>query len=236
MEDGIVEGTALFAGLNIVSIPGFTEPVSSLSHLAGAGLFGVLGFFLIRRGRENPAQLASLAIYALSCVLLFSLSGVYHLLSFGGTARAVLERLDHGAIFMLIAGTFTPVHAILFRGLGRWGVLLLIWTAAVTGITLKTIFFADVTEGLGLVFYMVLGWVGVLSAIALGRRYGIGFIKPLLWGGVAYTLGALVDFLRRPVLIPGVFAAHEVFHFLILIGAGLHWRFVWRLAAGTFRP
>jgi predicted membrane channel-forming protein YqfA (hemolysin III family) len=98
---------------------------------------------------------------------------------------------------------FTPAHVILFRGSGRWGMLLIIWAAAATGIILKTVFSAGLSEGRGLVFYLVLGWLGTVSGVALGRRYGLTFIQPLLWGGMAYTLGALVDFLGRPVLVPG---------------------------------
>src|SRR5207253_742757 len=122
--------------MDILPIAGFREPVSSLSHLIGAGVFAVLGFFPIRRGLGSPARVISLAVYVFATIFLLSMSGVYHLLDFGGSARAVLQRLDHGAIFVLIAGTFTPPHIILFRGPGRWGMLLLIWGAAAAGITL----------------------------------------------------------------------------------------------------
>lgn len=223
----------LLAGMDILPIPGFREPVSSLTHLLGAGVFAVLGFFLIRRSLGSPARVVSVTVYVLSCISLLSLSGVYHMLEFGGMARAVLERLDHGAIFVLIAGTFTPAHVILFRGRGRWGMLTLIWAAALAGITLKTIFFASVPESLGLVFYLVLGWLGAFSAVALWRCYGLEFIKPLLWGGVAYTVGAVVDFLGWPVLLTGIFGTHEAFHVAVLLGAALHFRFIWQFGSGV---
>src|SRR5206468_263534 len=150
----------------------------------------------------------------------------------GGTPHRVMERLDHGAIFVLIAGTFTPTHGLLFRGPLRWGPLLLVWTAAITGITLKTIFFTSLTEWLGGTFYLALGWIGALSAVVLGQRYGWRFILPLLLGGVAYTVGVALDLLSCPPLIPGVVHAHEVFHVAVLVGALYHWRFIRQFAAG----
>ena len=219
----------------IFPIPGFTQPVSSLTHLLGAGVFAVLSIFLLRRGLGNRVRVACLAVFCFSSVFQLSMSGVYHMLSFETSGRAVLERLDHSAIFILIAGTFTPVHGILFRGIGRWGVLLLIWTAAITGVTLKAIFFHSMSETLGLTLYLVMAWIGGLSGVALWRHYGLTFIKPLLAGGVAYTLGAALDFGRWGPVIPGVIEEHEMFHVAILVGLAFHWRFIWSFADGEVK-
>lgn len=218
--------------LNLYHLPGFPEPFRALSHLAGAVLFCVLGFLLLRRGRGDSARLVFLGIFAGSCVLLFAMSGVYHMVVRGGTARQVMERLDHGASFVLIAGTFTPAHGLLFRGRLRWGSLLLIWAAAIAGITLKTIYFDDLAEWLGLSFYLTLGWFGSVSATLLARRYGFAFFKPLLFGGLAYTIGGVMEFFGWLVVIPRVVHAHDVFHRAVLVGAFFHWRFVWQFADG----
>lgn len=132
------------------AIPGFSDPISSLSHLAGALICLGMTFPLLRRAGGHGGRIVYLSVFAFSCVLLLSMSGVYHLLHPGGMARAVLMRLDHGAIFVLIAGSFTPIHGILFSGLGRWVPLALIWAAAITALTLKTVFFADLPLWLGL--------------------------------------------------------------------------------------
>jgi len=213
----------------MLSIPGFSDPVSSLSHLAGAVTFAILSAPLIARGRG--AMRISLAVFALSCVLLLSLSGVYHLLSPGTTARGVLMRLDHAAIFVLIAGSFTPVHVILLRDLWHRHLLAWIWVAATAGLVLKTVYFDATPEWVGLLMYLGLGWLGVISTVALARRFGVRFVLPLVWGALAYTIGALVDFLGWPVLVPGVVGPHEIFHLAVLAGISFHWAFINRIAA-----
>ena len=210
----------------IESIPGFTHPVSSLTHLIGAGVFALLAIPLWRRcGGENLCRWTT-AVFSFTVVLLLSMSGVYHLLSSQGTAHEVMERLDHAAIFALIAGSFTPLQPIFFCSpFGRWGVLLLVWTLAVSGIVLKVIFFDSIPELLGLSFYLGLGWLGLASGIALGRRFGLRFISPLLTGGLAYTIGAIADFARWPILWPGVIGPHELMHLGVLTGIACFWWF-----------
>ncbi len=216
----------------LVPLPGFHEPFSAISHLLGAAAFLILGFMLVRRGGGDRARMAALGIYAGSCVLLLSLSGVYHMLPRGCEAHRVVGRLDHSAIFVLIAGTFTPTLFILFRGWLRWGQLVLIWAAAITALTLKMIFFDELAEWLGLSFYLTLGWIGGVPAVLLARRYGFAFIRPLIGGGLAYSIGGVTDFVRWPAIVPGVVHAHEVFHVAVLAGVALHFRFIWQFATG----
>ena len=216
----------------MLSIPGFSDPVSSLTHLAGAATFAVLGAFLIARGRGDPWRVASLAVFVFSCVLLLSLSGVYHLLTPGTPARGVLLRLDHAAIFVLIAGSFTPVHAILLHERWQHWVLAGIWGAAIAGLVLKTVYFDTMPPWLGLLMYLGLGWMGVISTAAIARRFGVRFVLPLVWGALAYTVGALVDFLRWPVLVADVVGPHEIFHLAVLAGISFHWWFIRGIARG----
>jgi hemolysin III len=216
------------------SIPLFADPFSALSHLLGAAAVALLSVPLVRKGRRatcrSRARVASLITFSASAVLLLGLSASYHMLVHESAARAVLQRLDHAAIFVLIAGTFTPVHAILFRGAWRWGMLALVWSIAVIGVTLKSVFFGGVSETLGLSLYLGMGWLGIISGAVLAHRQGIGHATPILAGGVAYTLGAVAERFRWPVLIPGVIESHEVFHVAVLTGLALHWWFVWRIA------
>jgi channel protein (hemolysin III family) len=221
----------------VVAIPGFSEPFSSLSHLIGAAVFLVLGVLLVRKGVEARRRsgagvggVLSLAVFSVSAVLLLCMSGVFHLATLHSGAREVLKRLDHAAIFVLIAGTFTPVHTILFRGPWRWGMLAFIWMVAALGVTLKSIYFANLPQTAGLVLYVAMGWVGLLSMIMFWLRHGPEKLWPLVAGGLVYTAGAVVEWAEPADLVPGVIRAHEVFHVAVLIGLGLHWRFMWSIA------
>ncbi|MBI2806802.1 MAG: hemolysin III family protein [Planctomycetes bacterium] len=210
--------------------PGCHEPFSALSHLAGAVLFLFLGAFLLQRGRGDRTRLAFLGVYAASCVLLFTMSSLFHMAVRGGSAHRIFERLDHSAIFLLVAGTFTPIHGLLFQGWLRWGPLILIWTGALLGITLKTIFFEQVADWFGLFLYLALGWFGVFGVILLARRHGFTYARPLLLGGLVYSIGGILDLQSWPIVIPGWLHAHELFHVTVLLGALLHWGFIWRIA------
>ena len=207
------------------SIPGFADPFSSIIHLLAAVIFFVLGIFLVGRGRGSLGHSIALALFVFSVVFLLSMSGVYHLLS-GGTGRIVLQRLDHAGIFLLIAGSFTPLHVIMFKGFLRWGILSIIWTLAIAGLTLKVIFFDSIPEWISLSVYLGLGWLGMISGLLLARRFGMSFIKPLVLSGLSYSLGGITEYLRWPVLIPGIIGPHEIFHIAVIFGIGFHWHFI----------
>ncbi|MCC7404881.1 MAG: hemolysin III family protein [Bdellovibrionales bacterium] len=213
--------------MNIIAIPGFSEPFSCWSHLLAAVSAAGGFYFLARKGRGNFARLWALGLFSFSLIFLFSMSGVYHLLEPGGTPRAVLQRLDHAGIWVLIAGTFTPIHTILFRGAWRWGILLLVWGVAITGLVLEVVFFSAIPEWVSLGFYLGLGWVGVLTAWRFVRQFGEKSFHLLWVGGVFYSLGAVMEFLRWPVVIEGIMGPHEVFHLFVMAGALTHWWFVY---------
>jgi len=197
-----------------------------MTHLFSAAIFLLLGLRLIHRGRDSLIKAISFGVFVFSSVFLLSMSGVFHLLEPQGNARDVLQRLDHAGIFFLIAGTFTAVHSVLFRGIWRWGMLLIIWAIAIASITLKTIYFHDLSEWLGLSLYLGMGWLGAITGVLLYRRFGFAFIKPLVYGAMAYTAGAVIEFIRIPALIPGVIGPHEIFHIAVLAGLGYHYVFI----------
>jgi channel protein (hemolysin III family) len=217
--------------ITIYPIPGFSEPVSCFTHLLGASVFLVLGIVLVRRDHGHWGRVAALGTFAFGSVFLLSTSGIYHLLAPHGAPRAVLQRLDHAAIFFVIAGTLTAVLAILFTGRWRWGSIAVLWAITASAITLKTIFFDRVPEGLGLALYLGLAWLGAILVVRIHRRFGWRIVRPLVLGGLAYTIGAVLEYLRRPVLIEGVVGPHELFHFAVLAGLAWHWRFLYRFSA-----
>lgn len=218
-------------GIDAFAIPGFREPVNCFTHFLAALVFSILSFYLIRKGRGSWLRIASLSVMAFSSVFLLSMSTVYHMLG-PGTGRDVLRQLDIAGVFGLIAGTMTPIHAILDRGFKRWASLFLVWSAAITGITLRTIFSESLPSGVGIAIFLLFGWTGLITFVLLWRRYNFRFVKPLFWGGVAYSLGAVVLGQNRLIVIPGMAGAHEVWHVAVLIGLGLHWRFAFQFAQG----
>ena len=207
-----------------ISAFGLNDPAGSITHLVGAFVFLVLSIPMIRRSMGSPAKWISLTIFAASAVLLLLSSGIFHAMPSGTPVREVFKRLDHAAIFILIAGTFTPIHVILFKGVMRWGVLVPIWVAALAGITLKTVFFTSTPEWLGISIYLVMGWAGAISMVGAWRLYNLRFVSPLILGGFAYTVGALCEFTGEPTLIEGVIRSHEMFHIAVLVGldVGIH--------------
>lgn len=207
----------------IYSIPGFSEPFSSLSHLIAAAVFAIIGGYLLYRERNNAPRFISLSIFVFSCVLLLTVSGVFHSLQQDGLSREIFRRIDHAAIFIFIAGTFTPIHGLLFEGWRRWGILLMVWGLAVLCLSLKMIFFQEMARWLGLTLYLGMGWMGAISAYLLYQRYGTRFLKYLFFGAFAYTAGALIDYFQFPRVVPGVIGPHEVFHVSVLFGMGFHW-------------
>lgn len=217
--------------VTIHPIPGFSEPFSSLSHLLGALVVLAFAVPLLWRSRGRLGHTLALAIFVFSALFALTMSGVYHLLPPNTAAKEAFLRLDHAGIFLLIAGSFTPPHVILFRGGWRWGMLLLVWTLAAAGIALTAASAHAIPDWFSLTYYLGLGWIGAFSGIKLWRRFGFSFIRPVLCGGLAYTAGALAAFIRWPVLIPGVIEAHELFHIMVLAGLACHWRFMVRIAA-----
>ncbi len=216
----------------IIPIPGFYQPFSSLSHLLGAVVFAGFSLPLLLRGRGDGPRLTSLAIFCLGTVTLLTISGTYHLLDPAGSARPVIRRLDHAAIFVLIACSFTPSLIILFRGRTRWGILSLVWLYAIVAIVFKLAYFDQISSRQGLAMYLLMGAIGIFPCVLLSRLHGWLFLKPILFGGLAYALGGTLESFHWPIMVPGVIQWHEVFHIAVLIGLGFHWAFVFTIADG----
>lgn len=221
---------------NIDPVPGFGEPFSALSHLIPAAIFLVLAPRLISRGRGSAWRVVCLSVFAFAIVFQLAMSGVSHQLEQSSTGARVLLVLDHAAIFFLIAATFTPIHGILFTGFLRTGALIFLWTSAITGIVLKSIFFAQTPTWVGASLYVILGWMGLVSGIALFCRYGYKSMHLLLYGGLAYTFGLIFEIITAKLQfqpIPGFIGGHEIFHLCVLSGMAFHWKFISGFADGT---
>lgn len=217
-----------------ISIPGFTDPVSSFTHLFIIPVFIYFAYLLLKKRRGHDGTLIYHMIYLFAVLFMFSMSGTYHLLDRASAGREVLQRLDYSGIFLLIAATFTPIHGILFRKFYRWGILLLLWLLGINGIVFISIFFTAIPEWLSLTFFLSMGWIGLFSGYLVVTEYGYKFIKPLLYGALSYTIGAIIDYLRWPVIIEGVAGPHEIFHIFVIMGVFFHFRFIYSFASKNY--
>lgn len=217
------------------SIRGFNDPMSSISHLAGTVIFFLLSIFLLWSARRSKKTFWFSFQFAGATLFMLSMSFVFHMMEVGGTARDVMLRLDVAAIFVLIASTFTVIHGILFSGWRRWAIILLLWIIAVTGITLRTIFFHSIPSWLGDGIFILMGWIGAFSAYLLWNQYRWRAVKWVIGGGLFYTIGALSNTFGWPIFINRVWGPHETFHLMVLGGLGTHWAFVWSIADGSFQ-
>jgi channel protein (hemolysin III family) len=218
--------------VEVIGLPGFREPVASFTHLLGAAVALAAAPSLWMRARRHGASTWSIHLFWLSCVTLLSISGTYHMFSPHTTAREVMMRLDVAAIFFFIASTCTPLYFLLFKGVARWSMLIAVWIVAITGITLRMIFFQETQSWFGLAIFLSMGWMGAGASIVIWRRYGFTYLRQLVFGGFAYSIGALGLGLGKPTLIPGVIEAHEVWHIWVLVGIACHWAFIWNVAGG----
>jgi channel protein (hemolysin III family) len=219
------------------ALPGFCQPISSLLHLLAACAALVAAASLVKLARGSPIHRWSLVVYACCVVANLGISGVYHALPLHRTPRAVLQRFDHFAIWLLIAGSFTALHGVACRGFWRGGVLAIAWAYAACGVILQACCFRVFASRPGLLLYLGFGWLGVVSIVKIGRDFGYRTVRPIWWAGIAVTGGALLEnFARGLVFVPGWVRSHEVFHLAVVVGVGLHWGCVRQLVRIQQRP
>ena len=197
------------------------EPVNGLTHLCGAiaAFFGLIALLLV--GWGETLRVVSVIIYALSLIAMFSASAAYHLAKVKPKPLEVLRKLDHSAIFLLIAGTYTPFCLNAFTGFWHWGLLAIIWGIAAIGIVIK-IFYITSPRWLHTGTYVVMGWLCMLAAPQMPSVLPASAIVWLIVGGVIYTLGAVVYATKIFNFAPGEFGFHEVWHIFVLLGAAAH--------------
>ena len=213
----------------IIPLLGFYEPISSISHLLAAILMFYAGYRLIIKGFGNHIRVIALVIYSASAIFLFIMSGLYHMLP-PGIAKQVFIRLDYIGIWFLIAGSFTPIHIILFRKRWRWLILLIVWGMALIGVTFTALFAQDIPSWLMKVIFLVFGWIGTMSCYRIYKLYGWQMLKPVVIGGLIYSIGVIMDMFQFPVIITGILEHHELFHFFVIGGAAFHWYFIYKIA------
>ncbi|MGF7086624.1 hemolysin III [Kroppenstedtia sanguinis] len=197
------------------------EPVNTWTHFVTflAGIVGLV--FLILLSREQLSALVTMTIYGVSVILLYGASSLYHWVRTTPEKEMILKKLDHIAIYLLIAGSYTPVFYYGLEGAWKWVMLTAVWVLALIGMILK-IWFIHAPRYVSTAFYVTLGWIALIPLVQLVHHLPVGALVLMVAGGVAYTLGAVIYATKWCDFFPNRFGFHEVFHLFIMAGTGLH--------------
>jgi hemolysin III len=201
------------------------ERFNFYSHLSGivAALTGTI-FLTLAAGASGMALTTAL-IYGFCVIFLFAASAFYHAFKKEENEVSFWRKLDHFAIFCMIAGTYTPICYLYLDGAWRWAMMGIQWGLVAFGLILQ-ITFPQAPRILYTAIYIVMGWTAVIPLRQILTAMTTTQAILMFAGGAAYTLGALIYALKRPRLVPGAFGFHELFHLLVLIGAALHYAMI----------
>lgn len=191
-----------------------------VSHEVAAA-FAFAGAVALALRASGPRGMVAAVVYGLSLFALFATSALYHRPRWSPRPYTILRRLDHAAIFLLIAGTYTPV-CLLVPEAGGTALLAVVWGAALAGVAFA-VAWPRAPKWLNAILYVALGWAVIPLLPALARALGPRALALLAGGGVIYSIGAVIYALRRPDPFPRVFGYHEVFHALVIVAAAVQY-------------
>lgn len=202
---------------------GLREPFNSISHMVGGGL-SVVALVVLILIAEGTLAIMAASLYGIGLLAVYTMSSLYHGIPANPRVQSLLERLDHVAIYLLIAGSYTPVCLMLLGGTWGWSLFGTVWGIALVG----TVLALTVPLGpawLHITGYIAMGWVAVIAAPILFTKLSAGGITLLVLGGVIYTVGALFYVWDKPRVI-GKMGAHELWHMFVIGGSASHFAFM----------
>ena len=188
-----------------------------------AGTFPVAiaaGIVLIALAQGAPAKWAA-AVFMATSLLLFGNSALYHRFNWGPTTKAVLKRIDHANILLLIAGTYTPLATLALPPEKGLVLLIVVWSGTVLGILFR-VFWINAPRWLYVALYLALGWAAVMYMVDLVQA-NVAMMVLVCVGGLLYTVGAIIYAMKRPNPWPGHFGFHEIFHVCTVLAFLCHW-------------
>lgn len=208
------------------------DPVSGFTHLAWAVLSVVGLIFLVLTAvfnGEGAWDIVSFSIFGVSLILLYTFSSLYHLCNVSEKASAILRKFDHIMIYILIAGSYTPVALGPLRGGWGWSIFGVVWGIAIIGVFL-TIFCFKAPRWIITSLYIAMGWVVIVAIypmiLAFQKANALGSLLWLLAGGIFYTVGGIIYGLKKPNFKNRYFGFHELFHIFVMLGSLCHFWFV----------
>ncbi len=209
----------------------FKPRLRGASHHAAFYVVLGAGPMLVATTSDRLATLAT-AIYAVCMAALFGISALYHRPNWPPGTRQRLRQLDHAAIYLMIAGTYTPIALLGIGGASGEAMLRWMWLGAILGI-LKSLVWVDAPKLLNAALYLILGWFGVALLPELAAHVGPQPVWLLLAGGLAYSVGAGVYALKRPDPAPQTFGYHEIFHGFVVLASLCHFLAIWQILHGS---
>ncbi len=195
-------------------------------HAVAAACAVALTVVLCWLSRGDIPKLISMLIFGLSMIELYTISAIYHIGTWSEPRRRLLRALDHANIFVLIAGTYTPLCFNILSGWLRITLLVVIWLLAVLGVSLS-IFTLKLPRWVTASLYISMGWVAILALPAFLAILHWTAVAMLTLGGILYTIGAVIYAQKRPDPFPKVFGFHEVFHLFVIAGGVAFAACVW---------
>lgn len=210
------------------------DPGSAITHLIGAlmAMFAAMPLLIKATSRPSSIHILSLGVFILSMILLYGASTVYH--TFGKTNKihVRLKKLDHMAIYVLIAGTYTPICVIALGGRVGLILLVLVWSLALIGIAVTGIW-VHCPKWFSSVVYIAMGWTCVLAFTQLINALPNAAFQWLLAGGIIYTVGGIIYALKLPIFNNRhkYFGSHEIFHLFVMGGSFCHFMLMYQYIA-----
>ncbi len=194
--------------------------MNALTHFIPLIIFIPIVFHLVFKGYKQGGLYFALAflIFALSLIGLYSASTIYHMLPARQEIVAILKKIDHMMIFVLIAGTYTPICLISLRGAWGYSMFSVVWVIAIFGIFLK-FFWIKAPRWLSTSIYVIMGWVAVVAFYPVIKAIHWSGILLLIFGGILYTIGAIIYATKRPRINFKYLGFHEIFHLFVIAGS-----------------
>lgn len=202
------------------------DPGSAITHFIGLlmALFAATPLLMKAAKSSESTHVLALAVFIISMILLYAASTIYHTLDISEKVNQLLRKIDHMMIFILIAGTYTPICAVVLGDNTGWFMLALVWGVAIVGILINA-FWITCPKWFSSVVYIAMGWICVLAFGKLTATLPKSAFLWLLSGGIIYTVGGIIYALKLPVLNSKYrcFGSHEIFHLFVMGGSLCHY-------------
>jgi hemolysin III len=206
------------------------EAFNFYSHFGGMIAAAIGTLFLALRAAESASMMVAALVYGLSVVFLFSASSLYHAFKQQDDELSFWRRMDRFAIFIMIAGSYTPICYLFLDD--TWGPAIIAtqWGLVAFGL-LSQLWFPRAPRALFVAIYLTMGWLALLPMGQLLAAMTVLQKTLMFTGGAAFTLGAVFYASKRPLVVPGVFSFHELFHVMVLVGASCHYALIYNAVA-----